>query len=854
MRPIAGSLVVFVVTWVLGWGSTPVPAVRWDFQDVSGWEPYGLWRVVDERDLRGMAERIRPFPSPTRAFYFGVVDPDTGTGSYHTGSREQAKLYSPQILVGGGNPIQVGDRVQVKFHYYREVEKFDGPYDKTVAHLILLDGQGRIWDPAVGSWRTLGEGVQVFYKDARDPSSTAWQEFVSQEIVVPDGTTSLQVSFFFDSVDHLHNSYLGWLIDNVEIHRRAAPLTITTDKLRDGRTDWFYWDRLEAQGGTPPYSWSLGRGSVLPPGLALNRESGDIEGKPTEAGEFRIEFVVTDNKSQSASKSLTLVVRQKEGDVAWRRWWPFFSDLAGWTAEGLWHWEKLSDLEPGGAYFAVVGEGHYDTGRRVFGSLRSPDVDISTEQGRDLEIFFLHRRQVEAYPDGGYDRTLVQVRFYSGTSWGDWTTIWSKDCQDAGDFTVGLIESVFTRVPPNAQKMQIQFYFDSVDALNNRYPGWLLYVVEAATYKGRLKITTSELPPGELRVPYSFVLKADGGSSPYGWSATGLPEGLGIERDTGRIHGTPRQAGTFTVRITVEDGSANTATRQFSLTISPEQVTLFMEDFENFVDGLNWLLLPPRPSLWRVADKVWYGGQNVVQGRAAYYGTDDSHYDIGVRTKGALTSKPIPLAGASHVKISFDYWREVESYSGEYDQTYVEVRFGSGPWHKIWGKDSRDPSEKKWTTYTSSGITVPSGATTVQIRFVFDSVDQYNNLYVGWIVDNVRITKATSGSPLSAWAQEGVPGQGTVQIGVLSFPNPVRGVDTTTFVARGVDAEALKVEIYDLSGQLVYAQEVPGNELVWGTVDLRGRYVANGVYLYRAWVKVNGAWVAVGLQRLVILR
>ena len=69
-----------------------------------------------------------------------------------------------------------------------------------------------------------------------------------------------------------------------------------------------------------------------------------------------------------------------------------------------------------------------------------------------------------------------------------------------------------------------------------------------------------------------------------------------------------------------------------------------------------------------------------------------------------------------------------------------------------------------------------------------------------------------------------------------------------------MEAEALKVEVYDLAGRLVYKAEALGGELVWNTRDLLGQYVANGVYLYRAWVKVHGAWLATEVQRLLVLR
>ena len=95
------------------------------------------------------------------------------------------------------------------------------------------------------------------------------------------------------------------------------------------------------------------------------------------------------------------------------------------------------------------------------------------------------------------------------------------------------------------------------------------------------------------------------------------------------------------------------------------------------------------------------------------------------------------------------------------------------------------------------------------------------------------------------------------QILVVPIPNPVRDVHTTTFRVLGTSpcsVQALKVEIYDLAGNLVWESEVQAAELTWHTENLEGLPLANGVYLYKAYVKVNGEWVPAGIGRTAILR
>ena len=105
-----------------------------------------------------------------------------------------------------------------------------------------------------------------------------------------------------------------------------------------------------------------------------------------------------------------------------------------------------------------------------------------------------------------------------------------------------------------------------------------------------------------------------------------------------------------------------------------------------------------------------------------------------------------------------------------------------------------------------------------------------------------------------------VPVASGASVGTLEFsnyPNPITDVHTTTFAVKGAGAasvEALKVQIFDLSGRLVYEQEEEGTSLDWHTENDYGEVLANGVYLYKLYARINGEWVASEVKKLAILR
>jgi len=84
---------------------------------------------------------------------------------------------------------------------------------------------------------------------------------------------------------------------------------------------------------------------------------------------------------------------------------------------------------------------------------------------------------------------------------------------------------------------------------------------------GSVTVNNPGSQSGTVGTAASLQLSASGGTSPYTWTASGLPTGLSISSG-GLISGTPSAAGTFNVSATAKDSTGTTGSATFTWTIS----------------------------------------------------------------------------------------------------------------------------------------------------------------------------------------------------------------------------------------------------------------------------------------------
>ena len=81
--------------------------------------------------------------------------------------------------------------------------------------------------------------------------------------------------------------------------------------------------------------------------------------------------------------------------------------------------------------------------------------------------------------------------------------------------------------------------------------------------------TSTMLANGVIGEAYpATAFATTGGTRPYTWTATGLPDGLALSTD-GVLTGTPKKAGSFTIVVTLRDATGSATSATFALSVTP---------------------------------------------------------------------------------------------------------------------------------------------------------------------------------------------------------------------------------------------------------------------------------------------
>ena len=380
------------------------------------------------------------------------------------------------------------------------------------------------------------------------------------------GTATKAGSFSFTVKAKDKNGAAGSKAYTVKVTQTAVkgdiPATITRKASYTGTP--------QASGGASPYTWSISAGK-LPDGLKINASTGKITGTASKAGTFNFTVKAKDKNGAAGSKAYTVKVTQTavKGDIP-----TTITRKASYTGTpkatggaGAYTWSISAGKLPDGLKINA------STGK-ITGTASKAGTFNFTVKAKDKNGAAGSKaytvKVTQTAVKGDIPTTITRRASYTGTpkaTGGAGAYTWSIS---AGKLPDGLkINSKTGKITGTATKAGTFSFTVKAKDKNGA----------AATKKFTVKVTqtkvTGTIPGVTKGSSYTATPKASGGASPYTWSISAgkLPNGLKINSKTGKITGTPTQAGTFKITVKAKDKNGAAGTKQYTLKVTASTTT-----------------------------------------------------------------------------------------------------------------------------------------------------------------------------------------------------------------------------------------------------------------------------------------
>ncbi len=346
---------------------------------------------------------------------------------------------------------------------------------------------------------------------------------------------------------------------NETIVINPAPLTITSS-LPNGTVGSSYSSTITASGGTSPYTCSIV--GTLPAGLILSGCT--VSGTPTSAGNSSATVMVTDSGSpaQNASQNETIVINPAPLSLT-------TSALPDGTVN-VPYGATIGVSGGASPYSCTITSGTLPAGLSISGctvsgtptaagsstvTVKVTDSGSPTQTTSGPETIVIDPAALaltNTLPDG-----TVGVVYSATIDASGGTTPYSCSIT-SGTLPTGLTLTGCTvgGTPTAPGTSNI-----TVKVTDSGNPNKTVSGLESITIQpsGTLSLTGT-LPIATVNVPYSYTLKATGGTPPYTYAVTAgsLPPGITLQSD-GIISGTPTTPGASSFTATVTDSVSATA-------------------------------------------------------------------------------------------------------------------------------------------------------------------------------------------------------------------------------------------------------------------------------------------------------
>jgi Putative Ig domain len=332
-----------------------------------------------------------------------------------------------------------------------------------------------------------------------------------------------------------------------------------------GETGKAYSYQLKGRDGTGCVPYVVWKATGLPPGLSIDSGNGLISGLPTQTGTYLFWVSMTDipasqggvfwcSDSDSTEKQFEITIlaglqiQQRQSTLTpGQLTVPY--NLQFTASGGTPTWSISSGSLPAGLTLSASG---LLSGTPTAAGDYSFKVTATAGSRSDTQTYTMSVvPKLVVAPTSNAAEVGIAYRFVPQATGGRPGYTWTVDGALPAGLTLAAATGAISGTPttPGTSVLKLTVKDSAGLTLTVDYP---------LTVVPRLLVAKRPLPAGRVGAAYAATLRATGGVTPRTWKILGgrpgsLPKGLKLNARTGRITGTPKQSGTFRLRVQVTD-------------------------------------------------------------------------------------------------------------------------------------------------------------------------------------------------------------------------------------------------------------------------------------------------------------